>query len=244
MPALVELHVRYRLQTAYAIHGDSEHSSHVDRPVERGPDGWPLIPASSWRGRVRAQLESLLRALNVPVCYPPAPANTCPHDAAVLRRLRPYGRWFCPVCDLFGSAWHPSRVQFDDLVHLHRPRGTIAVAERVSVSINRSTGSAEEQHLTSFEAAGGDEALHTLTGRVRGYLEPVQVGLLVTALRLPTHFGAEKARGLGLIGTLEIETTQRTHPWSSPAVVDEKTVESWVEQALEEVTRLAAPAAV
>ena len=80
--------------------------------------------------------------------------------------------------------------QFDDLVHLHRPRGTIAVAERVSVSINRSTGSAEEQHLTSFEAAGGDEALHTLTGRVRGYLEPVQVGLLVTALRLPTHFGA------------------------------------------------------
>ena len=36
MPALVELHVRYRLQTAYAIHGDSEHSSHVDRSVERG----------------------------------------------------------------------------------------------------------------------------------------------------------------------------------------------------------------
>src|SRR5690606_38432607 len=174
----------------------------------------------------------------------PARAGPGPRVVPVRRLRRPHGRRFCAVCELFGSASHPSGVQFADLVHVYRPPGAAAIVERVSVSINRSTGSAEEQRLTNFEAAGGDEAFQILTGRVSGYLEPAQVGLLVIGLRLPVHFGAEKARGLGLVGSVEIEITQRSHPLSSPAVVDDTTVQGWVEQALEEVTRLAAAAEV
>lgn len=240
----LEIHVSYRLATSYAVQGSGAYGSNVDQQVVRGPDGWPLVPASSWRGRTRAHLESLLRGLGVPVCYPPDPAQTCPHNPEVLARLDQHGRRFCPVCDLFGSPWFPSRIRFTDLTHPRHRRGTPPVAERVNVAINRCLGSVEEQRLFSYETAGGsEEAARTLEGRVVGNVDPVQVGLLLAALRLPTHLGGKKARGLGLIEAVTFPAVQvRTSDGSEVSQTQlAEQMATWINTALEEVMRFAVP---
>lgn len=242
----VSMEVRYQLAGPYAVQGGGTYDPGVDQGVERAPDGWPLIPASSWRGRVRAHLESLLRGLGVPVCTPPNPARTCPHDGPVLARLHPHGRRFCPVCELFGSPWRPSRIVFTDLTHPQRGGQPEPIAARVNVAINRFLGAVEEQRLVAYEAAGygADEASRVLAGRVSGCLEPSQAGLLLVALRLPTHLGGKKARGLGLIQQMRLQVTIQPAPAGPEEPVEASTIEAWIEQALEEVKPLAASAAL
>ena len=242
----LEVHVGYRLATPYAVQGYGPFGSLVDEQVERGADGWPLVPASSWRGRVRAHLESLLRGLGVPVCYPPNPAYTCPHHEITLTRLFPHDRRFCPVCELFGSPWFPSRVRFSDLTHPHSPSEPAPIAERVNVAISRLLGSAEEQRLFSYETAGGGpNAGRLLQGVVVADIDEPQAGLLLLALRLPTHLGGKKARGLGLIQEVTFHIfTRSTDGSRALETVDLKSMEEWIDQALEEVTQLAVPRSV
>lgn len=246
MRAHVIFEVRYALGGPYTVQGTSPVDSPVDQGVERGPDGWPLVPASSWRGRVRAQLESVLRGLDVPVCHPPNPARTCPHDPEVLPRLHRHDRRFCPVCELFGSPWRPSRIAFTDLTHAAREGGEPPVSERINVAINRFLGTVEEERLFSYETAGfgSDEATRVLTGRVWGLMEKPQAGLLLLGLRLPTHLGGKKARGLGSIRQADIQVKVRQRPGGPAESVHSSELEDWIDTALAEVKALAAAPAV
>ena len=241
----VVIEARYSIGGPYAVQGASRLGSAVDQGVERGPDGWPLVPASSWRGRVRAHLESLLRGLGVPVCHPPDPARTCPHDPEVLAQLQLHGRRFCPVCELFGSAWRPSRIAFTDLTHPGR-EGEAPVTERVNVAINRVLGTVEEQRLFSYETAGfgSDAFTRVLTGQVWGVMDRSQVGLLVLGLRLPTHLGGKKARGLGLILGADVQVNLRSGSAGPAEPVGTAELNSWVDDALAEVRTLATAPAV
>jgi len=178
----------------------------VDRSVEVDEMGLPFIPASSFRGRVRAHLERLLKAFGKPVCTPPRPDLMCPHNPAVTQK----GERFCLACRIFGSAWRLSPVIFSDL-ELVEDYGLLEKGPwvRTGASIDRRLGTAEEQRLFAIEAVPPqvkDTAL-VFQGVIEGQLSREDLGWLVASLRMVTHLGGGKARGLGRV-QVEIEEVQ------------------------------------
>lgn len=164
----------------------------VDRPIQVDAEGLPVIPGSLVRGRVRAHLERLLRAMGEPVCQPPRPDRMCPHlkeVAALLPEDEPY----CTACRIFGSAWRESAVVFSDLKLQNGEKESLF---RTGVGISRRLGSAQAERLFTTEATA--EGLR-FAGEVEGLLTRKEVGWLLAAFKTVTHLGGDKARGLGQV---------------------------------------------
>lgn len=166
----------------------------VDRCVEVDERGNPMIPATSFRGRVRAQLERLLGALGERVCQPPNPENMCPHS--------PPGalpNTHCRACRIFGNAWRQTQVFFSDL----KSAEDILTDQRTGIGINRFLNTVEEQRLfvietvpKSFQSASDTS---TFAGRIDGWLSREDLAWLLVSLRTLTHIGGGKGRGLGRV---------------------------------------------
>lgn len=195
-----------------------------DLPVIRDANGRPFIPGSSFKGVLRAAIESLLRGLSdAPevqrqklACYVLERDGRCipdkimknwretitkPQDLAkqVLENS-------CLVCRTFGSTWLASHVAVGDL--------TVAPAlwfgqfeVRQGVSLDRDTETAREGQLYSFETVppGTRFALEIEADN----LLPWQRGLLLLGLqpfmRGEAGLGGARSRGLGLVELQERE---------------------------------------
>lgn len=186
----------------------------VDRPVELDTQGYPFIPASSIRGRLRVHLERLLRQMGYPVCTPPAPEQMCPHAG--------YDD-YCLACRVFGSPWRPSGIVNDDL-RLVAPGSTspdLLRSERTSVGINRRLGTAQAERLFSLEAvaAGSGNTRLTFEGEMVGRLTAEEAGWLLAAVPLVAHLGGSKARGLGEVSLRVKEAAWRREGRWLPADV-------------------------
>jgi CRISPR/Cas system CSM-associated protein Csm3 (group 7 of RAMP superfamily) len=186
-----------RAETALHLTGPGRTLALVDRPLQVDHDGRPVLPGSSVRGRVRAQLERLLRGLGLPVCTPPRPERMCP-------RLRDE---YCLACRIFGSPDLEAAVRVDDL----RCEGVDeTLPQRTNVSLSRRLGTAQGERLFVSETtpwrAGTDHAL-TFHGQLSGRAGRTELGWLLAAIRLVTHVGGSKARGLGRV-RLEAETVE------------------------------------
>lgn len=218
------LTVRIELQTSLHIAGPGRTLPLVDKSVEVDEVGIPLIPASTFRGRLRAQTERLARSLGEMVCQSPRPDRMCPHlkreDYGAIKpqselpgedSTQPY---FCRACRIFGSAWRLSNLGFTDL----RPRGNQwqttedQLPARIGVSISRLSQTAEEQRLFAIETvphqierAEKDTAKLQFEGRLDGWLDRDDLGLLIAAIRTLTHFGGGKARGTGRVEVAALE---------------------------------------
>ncbi|OYT68640.1 MAG: hypothetical protein CFK48_10905 [Armatimonadetes bacterium CP1_7O] len=165
----------------------------IDRCIELDAEGRAYIPSTSFKGRVRAHYERLLSALGYDLkgCKPPAPQNMC-NDPSNL----------CPVCALFGSPVQQSRVEF---THLTQPE-TLSPTTRIGVGVNRQLNTVEQGRLFFYEAAPKPTS-HAFRGFIRGWATDQEIALLIAAMRLITHFGGQKARGLGRV------SVQATHVW-------------------------------
>lgn len=198
----------------------------VDRSVEVDEEGLPFIPASSLRGRARAHLERLAKALGEPICSPPRPDRLCPHNREVAKQLQERGAVepFCLACRTFGSSWRNSTVDFSDLRVVERQRKLLhrdSFPLRAGVSLSRRLGTAQPEKLFVIETAPAnveDEKLG-FEGVIEGLLDRSEIGWLLAALRSITHIGGNKARGLGRI-RVDIE---RLELW------DEKS-RKWIEE--------------
>ncbi len=169
----------------------------LDRSLLVDHDGRPVVPASSLRGRCRAHLERLLKAWGYPVCSPPAPERTCPHNPEVWSQL-PQGENFCLACRVFGSPWRESAVYFTDLTLVDGVAGVpdrSLVDERVGVAIDRRLGAAEERRLFFSETTAPGLRLR-FVGELEALLGEVEMAWLLAALRCITHLGGGKAKGL------------------------------------------------
>ncbi|RKY03613.1 hypothetical protein DRP77_05765, partial [Candidatus Poribacteria bacterium] len=136
------------LRSPLHISGPGERLPLVDRCVQVDHKGLPIIPASTLRGRARAYLERLLRSRGHPVCTPPRPELTCPHNREVASALGE-GR-FCLACRVFGSSWRPSTVYFSDL----KPHPSDLIPNpwtRTGIGISRYTGAVREERLFSLQ---------------------------------------------------------------------------------------------
>ncbi|MCX7993511.1 MAG: RAMP superfamily CRISPR-associated protein [Fimbriimonadales bacterium] len=180
-----ELSVKVELSSDLHISGVGRTAVLIDRCIERDAQGRPYIPSTSFKGRVRAHYERLLSALGYDLgdCKPPAPGGMC-NDVNNL----------CPACALFGSPVQQSRVEFTALT----PDATAEPTTRIGVGVNRKLNTVEQGRLFFYEAAP-QTRVNTFTGTVRGWATETEIAQLIAAIKLITHFGGQKARGLGRV---------------------------------------------
>lgn len=179
-----EMEVQVMLQSDLHIAGVGRTAALIDRCIELDAEGRAYIPSTAFKGRVRAHYERLMHALGYDMkgCKPPAPQNMC-HDPANL----------CPACALFGAPVQQSRVEFTHLT----PVGEVAEpTTRIGVGVSRQLNTVEQGRLFFYEAAPSAH-YKTFTGVVRGWATETELAHLIAAMRLITHFGGQKARGLG-----------------------------------------------
>jgi CRISPR/Cas system CSM-associated protein Csm3 (group 7 of RAMP superfamily) len=201
MATPIQIEITAELRSGLHILGPGRVGVLLDRPIELDLEGYPIIPASSLRGRLRVHLERLLAAWGLPVCAPPAPARMCPH-AWHDQSAPPDG--YCLACRIFGSAWYPSPLLSADLRLNPKQRGggpELLRDERMSVAISRRLGTAQSERLFSTEttvARFGHEPLQ-FQGTLNGRLSEIEAGWLLAAVGTVTHLGGNKARGLGAL---------------------------------------------
>lgn len=195
----IRIQLQAELRSPLHILGPGRVVALVDRPVELDAQGYPFIPASSIRGRLRVHLERLLRQVGQPVCTPPVANRMCPHAS---------NAGYCLACRVFGSPWRPAGVVNTDLRLVSPPPvPDLLRSERTAVAISRRLGTAQEQRLFTLETveAGTSDARLVFAGEMVGRLTDEEAGWLLAAVPLVTHLGGSKARGLG---DVELQVTE------------------------------------
>jgi CRISPR/Cas system CSM-associated protein Csm3 (group 7 of RAMP superfamily) len=195
------LQLKLTLQSDLHIAGPGRTLPLVDRSVEINEQRQPIIPASSFRGRLRAELERILQALGQAVCTAPRPDRMCPHAALQSKPVGEAEPYYCRACRIFGSAWRLSAITLTDL--LPETGFNRQFPLRTGVSINRRLGAAEEQRLYMFETVPHQQVAH-FSGKVEGWLTRDDLGWLLAGVKAMTHIGSGKARGLGRIQDVEL----------------------------------------
>lgn len=162
----------------------------VDRPFRRDSEGWPFIPASSLKGRLRHECERLARALGQQVCNGPDPRKMCRDED---------GRKVCPICRIWGSPWVAGSVYPTDLM-LKRPAelGETAPPSAVpyNVSLSRRRRVAEDARLFTTELFLPGIPL-TFSGVWEAQLSLRELVLVEAGLGAITALGRGKTGGLG-----------------------------------------------
>lgn len=186
----------------------------ADRGFEVDWLGRPVIPASSFRGRVRATLESLAAPLGWEVCNPPSPAGLCRPDLSL---PDPFPH-MCIGCRIFGNPWAPSSIVCSDLTatalsqlkgDTSRITSEVPSLIRTHVGISRHLGTAAEGRLYSVaipdRVVEDDELCYV--GRLSGELSEEDLGMLLAAIKSVRSIGGGKNRGLGAV-KVEITSMQ------------------------------------
>lgn len=167
--------------------------SFVDRPFRRDGEGWPFIPASSLKGRLRHECERLARALGEDVCGGPAPDQ--------MHR----GQEACAICTVFGAPWksghvYPANLTLQEPTELRQARERdekAPLAEiRYNVSLSRRRRVAEEARLFTTEIFVPGIPL-TFGGTWEAELTLKELVLLEAGLGAITALGRGKSAGLG-----------------------------------------------
>jgi CRISPR/Cas system CSM-associated protein Csm3 (group 7 of RAMP superfamily) len=175
----------------------------ADKPTLKNGRQQPIIPGSSFKGRLRHTCERLLRALleeDSAACHAPDPAFTCPLDPAWLGA-------YCPICRLFGSPRRPSPLFFTDFRWLERGLAAPTLV-RTGVSIRRNRRVAEPQRLYNLETVDPLEVNYR--GEINGHVTDgdaqALLALLLVGIRDMKTIGGSRSSGLG---RCRLEATMR-----------------------------------
>ncbi len=201
----VEIKVTVEVQTALCIgSGVSASTLGIDRLTLRNHDGNLLIPGSALKGKLRMGCEQILKTLTVLICQSPNPASMCPHYFWIheKREKKEDNREnregiYCPICEIFGSPWSESPLEFADLVWDDDVWKKHNTSVRPGIAISRSRGVVEEDKLFYTETSPPN-AKAKFKGNINGYLKDnKQIALMLTGLKNIRAFGNSKSRGLG-----------------------------------------------
>lgn len=205
---MTEILVTITTRTPLHIGAGAQQGTLAQRGLLKDQEGWPYIPATSLKGKLRHAVEQI--------------ASTMPSGGPVLdpheNRERRSGDI---VSLLFGSPWRPGLVVFEDF-HLVGPPALLEfrkgspksprTTERTGVSINRRRKVAADQRLYRTEVFWPGASLE-FGGSLRGELSPAQAGLLVAGLRLIPALGGGKTGGLGWI-SVATEVSANRQVWT------------------------------
>jgi CRISPR/Cas system CSM-associated protein Csm3 (group 7 of RAMP superfamily) len=167
--------------------------------------GQLIVPASTIKGKLRAECERILRGLEVKICVPPNPETTCPNFWKALSKTQ---QKYCPICEIFGSPWRKGSLHFFDATIQNDPQENLLIQERhrsvdrqvrPGVSISRRRATAEPEKLFFIEASL-PHARFLFRGEIDGEVpEPKYSALLIVGLKSIVAFGGGRSRGMGWI---------------------------------------------
>jgi len=184
-------------QTPLNVGSGAQRGTLADRAMIKDDRGWPYVPASALKGRLRHAVEQAAAGLRHRVCV--THQDMCPDDEG----------YVCPVCRIFGSPWIPGRLRFERL-KLTGPKELVRLLEdrqrrtgqpprtshRFGVALSRRRGVAEDHLLYTTELFETGTPL-VFKGTLRGDLTVVDAALVVAGLRLTPALGRGKTGGLG-----------------------------------------------
>jgi len=164
----------------------------AQRPMLTDWRGLPMVPGSSFKGRLRHTCKQLAEAMGQETCDDPVAEAMCQPGE---------GEEPCPICRLFGSPWLESPLAFADLT-LVEPAFLIKsevpprTSLRYGVGLSRYRRVAQDQLLYTTEVflPGGTV---TLGGQINGQADEKDVGLLVAAIENLLTLGSGKTSGMG-----------------------------------------------
>jgi CRISPR/Cas system CSM-associated protein Csm3 (group 7 of RAMP superfamily) len=193
---MVTIDVTLTFQTSLNVGSGAQRGTLADRAMIKDDRGWPYVPASALKGRLRHAVERFTAGLGKPVCD--THEDMCRSEADA-----------CPVCRIFGAPWVPGRLRFERLT-LSGPDEIVQVLEerqrrtgqpprtthRYGVAISRRRGVAEDALLYTTELFEPGTSL-SFSGMLQGPLSRREAALVVAGLRLIPAMGRGKSGGLG-----------------------------------------------
>ena len=180
-------------QTPLSIGAGGSSGTLADKSVLRDGNGWPIIPGSQVKGKVRHAAEQIIAALGLPG------QRDFNDDETDVNSIR----------TIFGSPRHASPLFFDDLgltlvPHAVR-RAEVDSVLRPSVALNRQRRVAEDNRLL-FQEVLHEGVVFQGNPAISGRLSLAHTALVWAALRLCTRWGGATSRGLGW-ASVEVEVT-------------------------------------
>lgn len=204
---MIELIYQLRFETPVHVGTGYGFASFLDSVVMRDRQGQVYLPGSSIKGKARAAARRLVHGLQVPT-------ELCPAGTPCGRQKSEP----CAVCRLFGSPQFPGQLFFDNvhlpddyrrlLTELKEQDRLLArqatTQRRTHVMLSRQRRASRPDHLYTNELVQADLPLGGhISGQVvggQGQAVPASendLALLWGALRLVTHLGRARSRGLG-----------------------------------------------
>jgi len=214
------LQVEWQAATAFCIGSTADAQGlGVDKATARDRQGRLIIPASTFKGRLRHECEKIARALGETVCDSPHPDRMCPHYG-------PLAGEFCLVCQLFGSPWRRSALDFSDgrlTTPLpmqsgeplsQRRRFDAQVRPGVSISRARRAAFSERLFFTETSAPNADFRFQVeISGQLPDSDGPRLRALLLAGLRSLSLIGGGRSRGLGWGRVVQWTLNGEELPW-------------------------------
>ncbi|MCA9955515.1 MAG: hypothetical protein KC434_12385 [Anaerolineales bacterium] len=212
---MIEIKLTLTLRSPLNIGSGAQQGTLAQRGMLKERDGWPYVPATLLKGRLRHYVEQVASTL---------PHNTVrnPHDLTIINMDE-----HDPVSALFGTPWQQSLLMFEDLPLTGPPalmqwrqdknRLPPRSTQRTSVSLNRRRRVAADQRLFNTELLLPGTPM-MFGGAIRGQIEPWQAGLLVAGLRLIPAYGRGKSGGLGWVA-VETQVMNGTEEWSDATML-------------------------
>lgn len=191
----LEIQIRMEFRTAFHTTGNSRRWG-ADKALARSYDGTCVLPASSFKGALRAAAERILRAWGRRVCFSPDPGQMC-QDPGDL----------CLPCTIFGNPYRPSPLRFSDtFLHLIWENTPV----RAGIAMSRHRRAVVPQRLFFVETTfpGSMEARALVEGVFSSRDQAIDAAaLVVLAAQMLSALGAGFTRGLGWLETKAVECT-------------------------------------
>ena len=208
---MIEINLTLTVRSPLNIGSGAQQGTLAQRGMLKERDGWPFVPATLLKGRLRHYVEQVASTLSNDVVRNP-------HDLTIINSND-------PVSVLFRTPWQQSLLIFEDLSLTGPPallqwrqeanrsnRLPPRSMQRTSVSINRQRGVAADQRLFNTELLLPGTPM-AFGGTICGQLELWQAGLIVAGLRLIPAYGRSKSGGLGWV-SVETKVCNGSEEWT------------------------------
>jgi CRISPR-associated protein Csm3 len=185
----------------------------VDLINVKDANGFAYVPASTIKGKLRSACSKVALILNDEPSFMSKEHKLCNKlEADVCKHENPKDR--CIICRLFGSSFIEGKLVFKDAVINEDDANKIRVLSSInlfrvdeqnevrnSVKLSRSLRISSPQNLFTVETTSRKL---TFNGSIyaKEYLTEQEQNLLKFGLKIISHIGGQKARGLGRIESI------------------------------------------
>jgi CRISPR/Cas system CSM-associated protein Csm3 (group 7 of RAMP superfamily) len=194
---LIDITLRIKFKSPFIIGSGFGAAGIIDLCTVRDANGVINLPATSIKGKIRAEFRKIMHSIGKPVCDLPG-QKICKDDI----------KTSCIICRIFGSEFHESAVIFEDAVmddnyykvFNKTERSSVLpgvqAAMRTGIKVDRRFKTAAEEALFVLEASN---PCPIFTSRIHGtaLLTDDEYEIFRQTIRSITHLGGNKSRGLG-----------------------------------------------